>query len=104
MAGAGPIEELSSTDAYLARAEGRVLEVVEGGLFLDRTVFYARGGGQPGGVGSIRWDGGAVEVIDTIRREGKPFHLVKEDAELPDPGTPVEAVIDWERHYLTMKT
>ena len=104
MAGTGPIEELASRDAYLARAEGHVLEVVDGGVLLDRTVFYARGGGQPGDLGLIRWDGGQVEVIDTIRREGKPFHLVKEDAELPDPGTPVEAVIDWERRYLTMKT
>ena len=104
MAGTGPIEELASRDAYLARAEGHVLEVVDGGVLLDRTVFYARGGGQPGDLGLIRWDGGQVEVIDTIRREGKPFHLAKEDAELPDPGTPVEAVIDWERRYLTMKT
>jgi misacylated tRNA(Ala) deacylase len=100
----GPIDELASRDAYLARAEGRVIEVLDGGLFLDRTVFYARGGGQPGDVGVIRWDGGQVEVIDTIRREGKPFHVVAADAVLPDPGSPVEGVIDWERRYLTMKT
>ncbi len=104
MAGTGPIEELAATDSYLARAEGRVLEVLDGGLFLDRTVFYARGGGQPGDVGLIRWDGGEVEVIDTIRREGKPFHVVAEDAVLPDLGTPVEGVIEWDRRYLTMKT
>lgn len=104
MAGTGPIEELAATDSYLAHAEGRVLEVLEGGLFLDRTVFYARGGGQPGDIGLIRWDGGEVEVIDTIRREGKPFHVVAEDAVLPDPGTPVEGVIEWDRRYLTMKT
>ena len=104
MAGSGPIEELAAQDAYLGRAEGRVLEVVEGGLFLDRTVFYARGGGQPGDVGVIRWDGGEIEVIDTIRREGKPFHVVADEAVLPDPGTQVEGVIDWERRYLTMKT
>jgi misacylated tRNA(Ala) deacylase len=104
MAGSGPIEELASRDAYQARAEGRVLEAVDGGLLLDRTVFYARGGGQPGDVGLIRWDGGQVEVIDTIRREGKPFHVLKGDADLPDPGSAVETVIDWERRYLTMKT
>ncbi|MEX1125094.1 MAG: alanyl-tRNA editing protein [Acidimicrobiia bacterium] len=104
MAGTGPIDELASRDAYLARAEGRVVEVSESGLLLDRTVFYARGGGQPGDVGVIRWDGGEVEVIDTIRHEGRPFHVVAEGAELPDPGTLVEGVIDWERRYLTMKT
>lgn len=100
----GPTEELAPQDSYLPRAEGRVLEVAEGGLYLDRTVFYARGGGQPGDVGTIMWDGGSVEVVDTVRKDGKPFHVVEDTAALPDPGTPVEGVIDWERRYLTMRT
>jgi misacylated tRNA(Ala) deacylase len=104
MAGTGPTEELAPKDSYLATAEGRVLEVADDGLFLDRTVFYARGGGQPGDIGTISWDGGSVEVVDTIRREGKPFHIVAEGAVLPEPGTPVEGVIDWERRYATMRT
>jgi misacylated tRNA(Ala) deacylase len=104
MAGQGSIEELASRDAYLAEAEGNVLEVVEGGILLDRTVFYARGGGQPGDVGVLRWEGGEVEVVDTIRREGKPFHVVTADVELPTPGTAVHGRIDWARRYRTMKT
>ena len=104
MTGQGPTEELAPEDSYLARAEGRVLEVTEEGLFLDRTVFYARGGGQPGDVGTITWDGGSVEVADTIRRNGMPFHMVAEGSVLPDPGTEVEGVIDWERRYLTMRS
>ncbi len=104
MAGSGPIEELASGDAYLTAAEGNVLEVVDGGILLDRTVFYARGGGQPGDVGRIRWHGGEVEVVDTIRREGKPFHLVADTGALPDPGAAVHGRIDWERRYRTMRT
>jgi misacylated tRNA(Ala) deacylase len=104
MAGTGPTEEIAPRDSYLSSAEGHVLEVADGGLFLDRTVFYARGGGQPGDIGTITWDGGSVDVIDTIRKDGKPFHVVAADAMLPDPGTPVEGVIDWERRYLTMRT
>ena len=104
MAGPGPTEELAPVDSYLSTAEGSVLEVVEGGLFLDRTVFYARGGGQPGDVGTISWDGGSVEVVDTIRRDGKPFHVFAEGSVMPDPGTPVEGVIDWARRYRTMRT
>ena len=104
MAGPGPTEELAPIDSYLSTAEGNVLEVVEGGLFLDRTVFYARGGGQPGDVGTISWDGGSVEVVDTIRRDGKPFHLVAEGSVMPEPGTAVEGVIDWDRRYRTMRT
>jgi misacylated tRNA(Ala) deacylase len=104
MAKVGPTEELAPIDSYLSTAEGNVLEVSDGGLFLDRTVFYARGGGQPGDIGTITWDGGSVEVIDTVRRDGKPFHVVAEGSILPDPGTPVEGVIDWTRRYLTMRT
>jgi misacylated tRNA(Ala) deacylase len=104
MAGTGPTEELAPKDAYLSSAEGNLVEVSEGGLYLDRTVFYARGGGQPGDVGTITWDGGTVEVIDTVRRDGGPFHVVPEGSAMPDPGTPVQGVIDWERRYLTMRT
>ncbi len=104
MAGDGPTEELAPRDSYLAVAEGNVVSVDDGGLFLDRTVFYARGGGQPGDVGVIRWHGGEVEVVDTIRKNGKPYHIVAEGSVLPDPGTPVEGRIDWERRYLTMRT
>lgn len=104
MAGSGPIVELAGTDSYLSTAEGNVLEVTEDGLFLDRTVFYARGGGQPGDVGIVRWDGGEVNVIDTFRRDGRPFHQIAPGSVLPDPGTAVEGVIDWDRRYLTMKT
>ena len=104
MADSGPVEELAPQDSYLTSAEGSVLEVAEDGLYLDRTVFYVRGGGQPGDVGTITWDGGSVDVVDTFRRSGKPFHQVAEGAVLPDPGTTVHGVIDWERRYLTMRT
>lgn len=81
-----------------------MLDVAEDGLFLDRTVFYARGGGQPGDVGSISWDGGSVEIVDTVRKNGRPFHVIADGGVLPDPGMAVEGVIDWERRYLTMRT
>jgi misacylated tRNA(Ala) deacylase len=104
MAGPGHTEELAPKDAYLAEAEGSVLSATDGGLVLDRTVFYARGGGQPGDVGIIRWDGGEIEVLDTVRKDGMPFHVVAEGAALPDPGTAIHGSIDWDRRYRTMRT
>ncbi len=104
MAGTGPVEEIAPKDSYLRASEGSVMAVFDDGLVLDRTVFYSRGGGQPGDVGIIRWDGGSVEVIDTFRRDGVPFHQVGPGSVLPDPGIPIEGVIDWERRYLTMRT
>ena len=97
------IDELAGRDSYLDRAEGSVVEASDGGVILDRTVFYARGGGQPGDTGIIRWDGGEAQVTDTVRRQGAIFHLV-EGEHLPEPGTPVEGAIDWERRYTIMRT
>ncbi len=96
-------EELAGSDSYQAVSEGRVIDVVDGGLVLDRTVFYARGGGQPGDSGVIRWDGGEVAVSDTLRREGRLIHVVDGD-DLPAPGYSVEAMIDWDRRYRLMRT
>ena len=86
MSGQGPTEELAPQDAYLARAEGIVTEIADGGLFLDRTVFYAGGGGQPGDVGTISWDGGSAEVIDTVRKDRLPFHVLAKGS-----GSPIQA-------------
>ena len=96
-------EELAAIDSYLHTAEGTVAEWTDDGLVLDRTVFYARGGGQPGDVGTITWDGGSIDVIDTIRRSGRIIHVVSSD-DRPEPGVPVEGVIDWDRRYRIMRT
>ena len=97
------IEELAGRDSYLDRAEGKVLSAGDGAVVLDRTVFYARGGGQPGDTGVISWDGGELQVVDTVRRDGVLSHVVEGDM-LPDPDTPVEGVIDWDRRYTIMRT
>ena len=48
-------DEIFSRDAYQASTDATVVEVRDDGIVLDRTVFYARGGGQPGRHGLIRW-------------------------------------------------
>ena len=98
------VEELASNDAYLTTAEGTVREVSDDGIVVDRTVFYARGGGQPGDVGVLTWDGGQTEIVDTIRRKGSILRVPNPDSPLPDPGAGVEGAIDWARRYRIMRT
>ena len=98
------IEELAGRDAYLSVAEGSVEQVTDSGIVLSRTVFYARGGGQPGDVGVLRWDGGETRIADTVRLKGVVTHIPVEGDPLPDPGMEVEGTIDWERRYRTMRT
>ncbi|HMN87863.1 MAG TPA: alanine--tRNA ligase-related protein, partial [Bauldia sp.] len=49
-----PTELLFRADAYLPATEATVLGINDRrGIILDRTVFYATGGGQPGDTGSL---------------------------------------------------
>lgn len=95
-------EELFSTDAYARTCEATVAEVTEAGVELDRTVFYARGGGQPGDTGVLRWDRGSVRVADTVKQGGRLLHVV--EGEVPFVGTKVMAEIDWDRRHTLMRT
>lgn len=95
-------EEIFSTDAYARSCEAIVAEATDQGVVLDRTVFFARGGGQPGDTGVLRWGGGEARVADTVRQGGRLLHVVEGDA--PAAGTAVTAEIDWDRRYTLMRT
>jgi len=98
-------EPLFREDAYLRTCEARVLEAGPAGIVLDRTVFYPTGGGQPGDRGVLGLvDGTAIPIVDTRKGEGEAIlHLPAEGAALPEPGTRVEARIDWERRHRLMR-
>jgi misacylated tRNA(Ala) deacylase len=95
-------EEIYSTDAYARSCDATVVETTDDGVVLDRTVFYARSGGQPGDTGVLRWDGVDVAVTDTFKQGGKLVHAT--DGEAPAPGTTVTAEIDWDRRHTLMRT
>ena len=50
--------ELFRDDAYLARCDARVVGLDGQDLYLDRTVLYPTGGGQPGDRGRLILDDG----------------------------------------------
>jgi misacylated tRNA(Ala) deacylase len=95
-------EELFATDAYVRSCDATVEEAGDEGVVLDRTVFYARGGGQPGDTGMLRWEDGEVRVLDTLKRGGRVLHEV--DGASPTPGIDVTAEIDWVRRHTLMRT
>jgi misacylated tRNA(Ala) deacylase len=97
-------EDLSARDAYLASTDARVTEARPEGLVLDRTVFYARGGGQPGDTGTIRWEGGEVRVTDTVKADGEILHVLEAGSTPPPAGVVVTAEIDWGRRHRLMRT
>ncbi|SDZ32795.1 Ala-tRNA(Pro) hydrolase [Jannaschia faecimaris] len=98
-------EPLFLTDPYLKTTTGRVMAVTpEGGIVLDRSIFYAKGGGQPGDSGRISWDGGSCEIAGSVKGEGAELVLVPaEEAALPPVGSDVEMRIDWDRRNRFMR-
>jgi misacylated tRNA(Ala) deacylase len=94
-------------DAYLRAAPATVVDVrPEGGIVLDRTVFYAQGGGQPGDLGVIRRNGGPdLAITNTVYAPDRSVivHLSEPGSDLPDVGETVTAELDWERRYARMR-
>ena len=93
---------LCHDDAYLKEFEATVLEVVGGGVVLDRTAFYPGGGGQPTDTGTIRSGEREWRVKKLSRSGGKLVHEL--DSEAPTAGEAVRGAIDWYRRYELMRT
>jgi misacylated tRNA(Ala) deacylase len=94
-------------DAYLPEAAATVLAVNERrGILLDRTVFYATGGGQPGDSGRLECAGGAsIAIATAVYGEDKSeiVHVPGEAESLPEPGESVRALLDWDRRFRHMR-
>ncbi len=93
-------------DAYCQQSSGRVAG--QGGareIWLDRSLFYATGGGQPHDTGRLTWDGGQAEVVNATRGPAGRITLELADpAPLPPVGGIVHQTIDWDRRYRFMRT
>lgn len=98
-------ELLFREDAYLRDAEARVTShTAEGGIVLDKTVFYPTGGGQPGDSGKLRWAGGSVSIATAVKAGHDDVALVPaEPVPLPPVGAVVQQEIDWERRHRHMR-
>ncbi|QBY00671.1 alanyl-tRNA editing protein [Rhodophyticola sp. CCM32] len=99
-------ETLFLLDAYRKTAPGVVTGLTdEGGIILDTSLFYARGGGQPGDSGMLDWAGGRIPVATAVKGEGGQIILLPaEPAALPPVGASVEQRIDWDRRFGHMRS
>jgi len=100
-----PTELLFRDDAYLREAAATVTRIDERGVSLDRTIFYAQGGGQVGDTGSlVRANGDVVAVTDTRKGEAPDsvVHVVAPGSPLA-VGDVVTQRIDWDRRYALMR-
>jgi misacylated tRNA(Ala) deacylase len=95
-------------DAYASSCQAHVVEVTpEGGVILDRTIFYAQGGGQPGDSGAIlRANGERLEIKNTVYGSDRSqiVHQVGGSAASPfSAGEAVELQLDWAKRFKRMR-
>jgi len=95
---------------YAREIAARIVGCDERGLWLDRSVFYPRGGGQAGDAGVlVLSDGRELAIADTVKGEGEAdiLHVPAPGQEALlagiHPGAEVTARIDWERRHRHMR-
>ena len=103
-------ETLFRDEPYARETPSRVVGRDDRGIWLDRTVFYPRGGGQAGDAGVLALaDGRELAIADTVKGEGDAdiLHVPPpgQEALLAAfvPGIPATARIDWERRHRHMR-
>ena len=103
-----PTECLFREDSYLKACDARVLALTaQGGIVLDRTVFYATSGGQPGDTGALTTESGARIPIETAiytdAAKSEIAHVPAVGAPALKVGDAVTAMIDWDKRYARMR-
>jgi misacylated tRNA(Ala) deacylase len=96
-------EQLYQADAYIREFTAQVVAAEGSAVALDRTAFYATGGGQPHDTGTLS-AGGKVWQVTEVRKQGDHVWHTLEGEGLPDIGAEVHGAIDWERRHKLMRT
>lgn len=95
-------ELLYHSHSYLQEFDAVVTDITENALVLDRTAFYPGGGGQPNDIGTIKALETEYKVLKVSRKDNSIIHEI--DGPLPNRGTRIQGLLDWERRYNLMRT
>jgi misacylated tRNA(Ala) deacylase len=96
------------SDSYAQSHEAKVIAINElGGIVLDRTIFYATSGGQPGDSGIFTLPSGEkITIQGAIHPDGDKYsiaHLPAPDQQMPQVGDTLMCEVDWDRRFNLMR-
>jgi misacylated tRNA(Ala) deacylase len=95
---------LFRAEPYQTSADCRIIgHTPEGGLIVDRSIFYPTGGGQPGDSGVLDWAGGLLPIATAIKVDGGIALLPAEPMPMPPVGAPARQMLDWTRRHRHMR-
>ena len=91
-------------DAYRKSFQAKVLAVIdERYVVLDRTCFYAEGGGQLSDTGKLSASGDDFRVAHVWNLDDVLLHELEKNSKTPAVGSTVDGAIDWTRREALMR-
>ena len=101
-------EYVFRSQSYMKSLDAKVIEVTpDGGIVLDRTIFYAASGGQPNDTGRlVTADGRDAPIANVVHPDGdktRIVHVPAEGAPSLQVGDMVTLELDWDRRYRLMR-
>jgi Ser-tRNA(Ala) deacylase AlaX len=92
------VKKLFWEDPYLKTCTAKVMNIADGCITLDKTIFFAFSGGQASDSGSIN----DYPVIEANKADHEIFYQIDQAHNL-QVGQQVEVVIDWDKRYKIMR-
>lgn len=94
-------------DSYQKQMDTLILEILPESdgkyrIMLDKTVFYAMGGGQPTDQGTLTSESWKGDVYQVMIKDGELWHYVNA-ASAPNIGDSIHGEINWDRRFKNMK-
>ena len=97
---------LYQTNSYLKEFSAKVMSTNTDtdAIVLDQTAFYPGGGGQVHDKGIIEFNGSKAILKRAKYSPEGVLHLLDEGEPMPEVGSAVRGILDWDRRYKVMRT
>ena len=90
-------------DSYLKEFESHIIKIDNKNIYLEKTAFYAKSGGQPGDKGKLLINDKEINIIDTIYDHEKKIVHISEEISNLKTGEKIKGMINWDLRYKHMK-